>query len=103
MPMTANSSASPRTTAPSRCQAGWVKFRGYRPLGGRLRSVTFRGKAGKWYVSFAWDKEIPHPPTCVAEPVATNKRLAIRRDGDPFGPKPCSIGANVVVPPERPS
>jgi putative transposase len=38
---------------------GGVRFRGYRLLGGRLRSVTFRRKAGKWYVCVAWDKEVP--------------------------------------------
>jgi putative transposase len=41
---------------------GWVKFCGYRPLGGRLRSVTFRRKAGKWFTSVMWDKEIQDPP-----------------------------------------
>jgi putative transposase len=25
---------------------GWVRFRGYRPIGGKFRSVTFRRKAG---------------------------------------------------------
>jgi len=32
---------------------GWIKFRGYRDLGGALRSVTFRRKAGEWSVSCA--------------------------------------------------
>jgi putative transposase len=41
---------------------GEVRFRGYRPLGGRLRSVTFRRKANKWSVSCAWDQGIPDPP-----------------------------------------
>jgi hypothetical protein len=27
---------------------GWVRFRGYRPLGGKLLSVTFPLKAGRW-------------------------------------------------------
>ena len=41
---------------------GWVRFHGYRPLRGEMRSVTFRRKAGKWFASVLWAKEIPDPP-----------------------------------------
>ena len=41
---------------------GWVHFRGFRKLGGKLRSVTFRRKGRHWHVSAAWDREIPDPP-----------------------------------------
>jgi putative transposase len=44
---------------------GWVKVVGYRPLGGELRSVTIKRKAGHWYASIAWRAEVadPAPPT----------------------------------------
>jgi|688.fasta_scaffold224088_4 putative transposase len=42
-------------------KVGWVKLRGYRPLGGELRSVTISHKAGKWFVSIAWRKEVAEP------------------------------------------
>jgi putative transposase len=42
-------------------KVGWVKLRGYRPLGGELRSVTIARKAGKWFASIAWRKEIADP------------------------------------------
>jgi putative transposase len=44
---------------------GWVKLVGYRPLGGELRSVTIKRKAGNWYASIAWRAEVadPVPPT----------------------------------------
>lgn len=40
-------------------KVGWVKLVGYRPLGGDLRSITISRKAGHWFVSIAWQKEIP--------------------------------------------
>jgi putative transposase len=44
---------------------GWVKLVGYRPLGGELRSVTIKRKAGHWYASIAWRAEVADqaPPT----------------------------------------
>ena len=42
-------------------KVGWVKLVGYRPLGGELRSITINRKAGHWFVSVAWQKEIPDP------------------------------------------
>lgn len=42
-------------------KVGWVKLVGWRPLGGELRSVTVSRKAGHWYVSIAWRKEVPDP------------------------------------------
>lgn len=42
-------------------KVGWVKVLGYRPLGGELRSVTIRRKAGHWFASVSWRKEIPDP------------------------------------------
>ena len=40
---------------------GWVKLLGYRPLGGELRSITISHKAGQWYVSVAWNCDMPDP------------------------------------------
>ena len=42
-------------------KVGWVKALGWRPLGGKLRSITISRKAGHWYVSVAWRKAIPDP------------------------------------------
>lgn len=56
---------------------GWVRFRGFRKLGGKLRSVTFRRKAGKWYVSAAWDRNIPDPPRIDAEPIGIDRGVAV--------------------------
>ena len=39
-------------------KVGWVKLVGYRPLGGELRSITISRKAGNWFVSVAWRKEV---------------------------------------------
>jgi putative transposase len=41
-------------------KVGWVKLRGYRALGGVLRSITISRKAGRWFVSIAWQKEADH-------------------------------------------
>lgn len=56
---------------------GWVRFRGYRPLGGRLRSVTFRRKAGKWYVSVMWDREVPDPVRIEAKPIGIDRGVVV--------------------------
>jgi len=56
---------------------GEVRFRGYRPLGGRLRSVTFRRKAGKWYVSCAWDLGIPDPLPSTDEPIGIDRGVEV--------------------------
>jgi putative transposase len=42
-------------------KVGWVKLVGYRPLGGELRSITISRKAGNWFVSVAWQKEVADP------------------------------------------
>jgi putative transposase len=42
-------------------KVGWVKLVGYRPLGGERRSVTISRKAGHWFASVAWRKEMPDP------------------------------------------
>jgi putative transposase len=40
---------------------GWIKLVGFRPLGGELRSITIRRRAGHWFAAVAWRKEIPDP------------------------------------------
>ena len=39
----------------------WVKLVGYQPLGSELRSITISRKAGDWFVSGAWLKEVADP------------------------------------------
>lgn len=41
---------------------GWVRCRNWRPLGGELRNVTIKRKAGDWYASIQWQKEVPNLP-----------------------------------------
>ena len=40
---------------------GWVQLIGYRPLGGELRSITIKRKAGHWYAAVARRDEISVP------------------------------------------
>lgn len=56
---------------------GWVRFRGFRPLGGALRSVTFRRKAGKWFVSVLWAREIPNPPQSQDQAIGIDRGVAV--------------------------
>jgi hypothetical protein len=57
-------------------EAGCI-FRGYRPLGGKLCSVTFRRKAGKWHVSAAWDRQALDPPKIEAAPIGIDRGVAV--------------------------
>src|SRR5262244_2505029 len=56
---------------------GWVRFRGYRPLGGDLRSVTFRRKAGEWFVSVLWQKKRPDPSKSTDDPIGIDRGVAV--------------------------
>jgi putative transposase len=56
---------------------GWVRLRGYRPLGGKLLSVTFRRKAGRWHVSCTWEKEIPDPPKSMLPTIGIDRGVAV--------------------------
>jgi putative transposase len=56
---------------------GWVKFRGWRDLGGKLVSVTFRLEAGRWYINAAWEKEIPDPPKSEFPQVGIDRSIAV--------------------------
>jgi putative transposase len=40
---------------------GWLHFRVSRPWQGTVKSVTFRRRAGKWYVSFLTECEVAEP------------------------------------------
>lgn len=42
-------------------KVGWIRFVGFRKLGGAIRSITISRKADRWYASVAWEKEIPDP------------------------------------------
>lgn len=56
---------------------GWVKLRGWRPLGGELRSVTISRKAGQWYASVAWRKEVPDPPKSTLPAVGIDRGVKV--------------------------
>lgn len=58
-------------------KVGWVKLRGYRALGGALRSITISRKAGKWFVSIAWQKEVPDPLPSNLPTVGLDRGVAV--------------------------
>ncbi len=57
---------------------GWVRFRGFRSLGGVLRSLTFRRKAGKWFAtSVSWAREITDPTKSRGEVIGIDRGVAV--------------------------
>jgi putative transposase len=56
---------------------GWVRFRGYRPLGGKLVSITLRRKAGRSYVSATWEREIVDPSKCEFPTLGIDRGVAV--------------------------
>jgi putative transposase len=54
---------------------GWVKLRGFYPLGGELRSVTI--KSVHWYASVAWQQEIADPTSSVLPAVGIDRGVAV--------------------------
>jgi putative transposase len=58
-------------------KVGWVKLRGYRALGGVLRSITISRKAGRWFVSIAWQKEAPDPLPSNLPSVGLDRGVAV--------------------------
>lgn len=68
---------------------GWVKVRDWRPLGGELRNVTVRQKAGHWYVSIQWQREVAEPMTSSLPAVGIDrgvKVFAALSDGTQIAP-----------------
>ncbi len=58
-------------------KVGWVKLLGYRPLGGELRSITISRKAGYWFASIAWRKEISEPEPVNLPSVGLDRSIAV--------------------------
>lgn len=56
---------------------GWLKVRDWRPLGGELRNVTIRRKAGHWYVSIQWQREIEAPTPKNGPAVGIDRGIAV--------------------------
>jgi putative transposase len=56
---------------------GWVKLRGYYPLGGELRSNTIKHKSGHWYASVAWQQEIADPVKSQLPAVGIDRGVAV--------------------------
>jgi putative transposase len=55
----------------------WVRFRGLRPLGGVLRSLTFRRTAGKWFASVLWARETTDPTKSRDEVIGIDRGVAV--------------------------
>jgi putative transposase len=56
---------------------GWVKCRDWRPLGGELRNVTIRRKAGKWYASIQWQREIADPEISTLPAIGIDRGIKV--------------------------
>lgn len=56
---------------------GWIKCRDWRPLGGDLRNITIRRKAGHWYVSIQWQREVEAPKTKNGPAVGVDRGIAV--------------------------
>lgn len=58
-------------------KVGWVKLRGYFPLGGELRTITISKKAGHWYASVAWRAVVADPAPKSGPTVGIDRGVAI--------------------------
>jgi putative transposase len=56
---------------------GWVKFRGFRALGGDLRNVTVSRRSGHWYAAVAWRADVADPVPTALPPVGIDRGIAI--------------------------
>jgi putative transposase len=56
---------------------GWVRCRDWRPLGGELRNVTIRRKAGHWYAAIQWQREIPDPAPKNGPAIGIDRGVAV--------------------------
>lgn len=68
---------------------GWVKFVGFRPLPGSLRSVTVSRRAGHWYVSVKWRMEVLDPAANAQSSVGIDRGVSLfaaLSDGTKFQP-----------------
>jgi len=72
-------------------KVGWIKLRGYRPLGGELRNITISRRDGHWFVAVTWQAEAADPATSPLPPVGIDRGIAI------FAA--CSTGENHIAPP----
>lgn len=58
-------------------KVGWVKFVGFRKLGGRLRSVTISRKSGHWFASVSWERAIPDPAPSDLPSVGVDRGITV--------------------------
>src|SRR5690606_24277508 len=58
-------------------KVGWVKLRGWRPLGGELRHVTITRRGGHWYAAIAWQAEVADPAPSALPAVGIDRGVAI--------------------------
>lgn len=56
---------------------GWLKVRDWRPLGGELRNITIRRKAGHWYASIQWQREVEAPTPKSGPTVGVDRGVAV--------------------------
>jgi len=56
---------------------GWIKCREWRALGGDLRNLTVSKRAGHWYVSIQWQREIDAPVKSNLPAVGIDRGIAV--------------------------
>lgn len=58
-------------------KVGWIKCRDWRPLGGMLRSVTIKCRAGKWYAAIAIQREVDAPAKSTLPAVGIDRGIKV--------------------------
>lgn len=71
-------------------KVGWIKLRGYRPLGGELRNITISKRGAHWCAAITWRADVADPDPSTSAPVGIDRGVAI------FAA--CSTGKNHVAP-----
>ncbi|MFW7270224.1 RNA-guided endonuclease InsQ/TnpB family protein [Gluconacetobacter sp. Hr-1-5] len=56
---------------------GWVAFRGWYELPGVIRNITISRRAGQWFASVQWAREVEEPAPTVLAPVGIDMGVAV--------------------------
>ncbi|MHB8284372.1 MAG: RNA-guided endonuclease InsQ/TnpB family protein [Caulobacteraceae bacterium] len=56
---------------------GWISLRGWRLLGGAIRSATVSLRAGQWHVAIEWQREAGEPAAPTLPPVGIDQGVTI--------------------------
>ena len=56
---------------------GWIQFRGWYDIPGVIRNVTISLRAGQWFASVQWEREIPDPTPSTLPAVGIDVGISI--------------------------